>query len=64
MKLFEVLVLLGIKKKEADAKESVFKLKRLLSESQLCFKYGLNQSVRHKATDTSRKSCILELDFS
>ena len=34
MKLFDVLVLLGIEKKEADAIESVFNLKGLLTESE------------------------------
>ena len=33
-KLFEVLVLLRIEKKEADAIESVFNLKALLTESK------------------------------
>ena len=42
MKLFEVLVLLGIEKKEADAIESVFNLKGLLTESEFCFKSALN----------------------
>ena len=35
MNLFEVLVLLRIEKKEVDAIESVFNLKRLLTESKL-----------------------------
>ena len=34
MKLSEVLVLLGIENKEADAIESVFNLKGLLTESE------------------------------
>ena len=34
MKLFEVLVLLGIGKKEADAIQCVFNLKGLLTESE------------------------------
>ena len=34
MKLFEVLVLLGLEKKEADAIEYVINLKRLLTESE------------------------------
>ena len=63
MKLSEVLVLLSIEKKEADAIESVFNLKGLLTETKVWFKPGLNLSVGHKATDTSSKSCISELDF-
>ena len=35
MKLFEVLVLLGIEKTEADSIDSVFNLKGLLIESKL-----------------------------
>ena len=42
MKLSEVLVLLGIEKKEADAIESVFNLEGLLTESGFWFKSGLN----------------------
>ena len=42
MKLSEVLVLLGIEKKEADAIESGFNLKGLLTESKLRFKSGSN----------------------
>ena len=34
MKLFEVLVLLGIGKKDTDAIESVFNLEGLLTESE------------------------------
>ena len=33
MKVFEMLVLLGIEKKEADVVESVFNLKGLLTET-------------------------------
>ena len=42
MQLSEVLLLLGIEKKEADAIESVFNLKGLLTESELWFKSELN----------------------
>ena len=42
MKLFEVLILLWIEKKEANAIESVFNLNELLTESQLWLKSGLN----------------------
>ena len=42
MKLSEVLVLLGIEKKEADAIETVFNLNGLLTESKLRFKSELN----------------------
>ena len=42
MKLSEVLVLLRIEKKEADAIESVFNLKGLPTESKFWFKSGLN----------------------
>ena len=35
MKLFKVVILLRIEKKEADAIESVFNLKGLLTESKL-----------------------------
>ena len=42
MKLFNVLVLLRVEKKEADAIESVFNLKGLLTESEFWFKSGLS----------------------
>ena len=40
-KFFEVLKLLMIEKKEADAIESVLNLKGLLTESEFWFKSGL-----------------------
>ena len=41
-KMFESLVLFMIEKKEANAIESVFNLKGLLTESEFWFKSGLN----------------------
>ena len=41
LKLFGLLVLFGIEKKEADAIESVFNLEGLLTEASCDFKSGL-----------------------
>ena len=41
-KLFDLVLLFMIEMKEADAKESVFNLQGLLTESKFRFKSGLN----------------------
>ena len=41
-RLFKLLLLFMIEEEEADAIESVFNLKRLLTESKFWFKSGLN----------------------